>query len=336
MTRTHLSGLSLRDLEYALAVAELRHFGRAAERCGVSQPALSEQIRKLEALLGTPLFERTARRIEVTGHGEVLLRQARLVLREALGLLEMAGAGTDPLQGALRLGVIPTLGPYYLPLVLRALRDRFAGLELRLKEGRTIELVEQLQRGTLDAILAALPLADGQLDSTALFFERFQLLLPAGHALLDAPAPSPEDLPGADLLLLDEGHCLRDQALSLCNLPGPTGRHARHASSLEMLRHMVAAGEGFTLMPQLATRFADGADALGGLLQLRPLKPGGSGAAGRVIGMAWRATDPRGPHFARLGAFLRDHAPDGTEPVQDSARERGAPARMAGGPVLER
>nr|WP_321983916.1 LysR substrate-binding domain-containing protein [uncultured Lichenicoccus sp.] len=316
MTRTHLSGLSLRDLEYALAVADLRHFGRAAERCGVSQPALSEQIRKLEALLGAPLFERTGRRIELTGHGEILLRQARIVLREALGLLEMASAGTDPLQGALRVGVIPTLGPYYLPLVLRALRDRFAGLELQLHEGRTSVLVEQLQRGSLDSILAALPLSGDQIDSTALFFERFQLLLPAGHRLLDAPVLRPEDLPGRDLLLLEEGHCLRDQAISLCSLPGPTGHHARHASSLEMLRHMVAAGEGYTLMPQLATRLTDAPDALGGLLQLRPLGAGASGAAaGRTIGLAWRATDPRGPHFARLGAFLRDRAPDGTEPV---------------------
>ena len=315
MTRTHLSGLSLRDLEYALAVAELRHFGRAAERCGVSQPALSEQIRKLEALLGTPLFERTPRRIELTAHGEILLRQAQVVLREAAGLLEMAGARTDPLQGLLRIGVIPTLGPYYLPLVLRALRDRFAGLELRLQEGRTTELAEQLQRGSLDAILAALPLAGDQLDSAALFFERFQLLLPAGHALLDMPAPHPEDLPEADLLLLEEGHCLRDQALSLCSLPGPAARHARHASSLEMLRHMVAAGEGYTLMPQLATR-GEGPDALGGLLQLRPLDTAASGAtAGRMIGLAWRATDPRGQHFTRLAAFLREHAPDGTEPA---------------------
>ena len=316
MSRTHLSGLSLRDLEYAVAVAELRHFGRAAERCGVSQPALSEQIRKLEALLGTPLFERTARRIELTGHGEILLRQAQVVLREAVGLLEMAGARTDPLHGPLRVGVIPTLGPYYLPLVLRALRDRFPGLELRLQEGRTVDLVEQLQRGSVDAILAALPLTGDQLDSTGLFFERFQLLLPAGHDLLDAPALHPEDLPVHDLLLLEEGHCLRDQALSLCSLPGTTSRHARHASSLEMLRHMVAAGEGYTLMPQLAARSGDGSDTLGGLLQLRPLDTAASGAAaGRVIGLAWRATDPRGPHFARLGAFLREQAPVGTEPV---------------------
>ncbi|TLU74508.1 LysR substrate-binding domain-containing protein [Lichenicoccus roseus] len=316
MTRTHLGGLSLRDLQYALAVAELRHFGRAADQCGVSQPALSEQIRKLEALLGTRLFERTARRIEVTSHGETLLRQARIVLREAAGLLELASARSDPLAGPLQVGVIPTLGPYYLPLVLRALRDRFPGLELRLQEGRTVELVEQLQRGQLDAMLAALPLGDGQLDSRALFFERFQLLLPAGHALLDAASVQPTDLPGHDLLLLEEGHCLRDQAVSLCSLPGARGGDARHASSLEMLRHMVAAGEGYTLMPQLATRITESTDLLDGLLQARPLDPATGGAMpGRTIGMAWRATDPRGPHFARLADFLRERAPAGTDPV---------------------
>src|ERR1700710_102603 len=144
MTRSSLAGLSLRDLEYALAVAEFRHFGRAAEHCGVSQPALSEQLRKLESILGATLFERAPRRVEVTAHGEVLLRQARIVLREALGLMEIARAGSSPLDGPLRVGVIPTLGPYYLPLVLRALRAGFPGLELRLQEGLTHELAESL------------------------------------------------------------------------------------------------------------------------------------------------------------------------------------------------
>jgi LysR family transcriptional regulator, hydrogen peroxide-inducible genes activator len=280
----------------------------------VSQPALSEQLRKLESILGATLFERAPRRVEVTAHGEVLLRQARIVLREALGLMEIARAGSSPLDGPLRVGVIPTLGPYYLPLVLRALRAGFPGLELRLQEGLTHELAESLHRGTLDAILAALPIAGDAVTTEALFFEPFQLLVPAGHPLLSAGPVHPEDLPGEDLLLLEEGHCLRDQAISLCRLPGSGGRHARYASSLEMLRHMVAAGEGYTLMPRLAIGVMSGPGALDSLVQVRPLQPGQDGSApGRVIALGWRATDPRGSHFSRLAHFLRDAAPQGTE-----------------------
>ena len=315
MSRSNLAGLSLRDLEYAVAVAEFRHFGRAAEHCGVSQPALSEQLRKLEAVLGTTLFERATRRIGITADGELLLRQARIVLREAFGLLELARAATSPLDGPLHIGVIPTLGPYYLPLVLGVLRNDFPGLELRLQEGLTQDLAELLYRGSLDAMLVALPLVSDALTAEPLFFEPFQLLMPANHRLLDAGRLYPEDLPGEDLLLLEEGHCLRDQAISLCRLPGLGGRSARYASSIEMLRHMVAAGEGYAVMPRLATRFMDGEDTLSGLLRLRPLEAGPSQVApGRLIGLAWRTTDPREPHFVRLAEFLRENAPDGTDP----------------------
>ncbi len=323
--RSSLAGLSLRDLEYAVAVADFRHFGRAAEHCGVSQPALSEQLRKLEAMLGAPLFERTARRVEITPPGELLLRQARIVLRESFGLVEMARAQTDPLDGPLRVGVIPTLGPYYLPSVLRMLRRDFPGLELRLQEGLTEGLTETLHRGGLDAILVALPMpGEAVVTVEPLFFERFRLLAPSGHPLLDAGVLHPEDLPGEDLLLLEEGHCLRDQTISLCRLPGPRGGEARHASSLEMLRHMVAAGEGYALMPGLATGASGGADgpgatsALSSLVQSRALELGRDGARpGRIVALGWRATDPRGVHFSRLAAFLRDAAPEGTEPMRD-------------------
>ncbi len=336
MIRSSLAGLSLRDLEYAVAVADFRHFGRAAEHCGVSQPALSEQLRKLEAVLGAALFERTARRVEITPPGELLLRQARIVLREGFGLIEMARAQTDPLDGPLRIGVIPTLGPYYLPLVLRMLRSDFPGLELRLQEGLTEDLTEALHRGSLDAVLVALPApAEGVMTVEPLFFERFRLLAPTGHPLLDAGVLHPEDLPGEDLLLLEEGHCLRDQTISLCRLPGPRGRDARHASSLEMLRHMVAAGEGYALMPGLATGPSGGPDGLGAasalsvLVQSRALGLGREGARpGRIIVLGWRATDPRGAHFSRLAAFLRDAAPEGTE-----ATRHDRAAGPAGGPV---
>lgn len=317
MSQQQLSGLSLRDLDYALAVAELNHFGRAAERCGVSQPGLSEQIRKLEALLGTPLFERGRGGVSPTADGQVLLRQIAVVVRDARRLMEMARSRTGALNGRLDLGVISTLGPYYVPLVLRDLRRHFPELVLRLQENRTVSLLDALSRFTLDAALVALPVEQEGLSARALFFEPFQVLLPVGHALANGPDLSLSDLDTGDLLLLEEGHCLRDQAISLCRLPKAadrmtpisSGGDPRFATSLEMLRHMVAAGEGFSLMPALATREVS---ELSGLVRLRSLA---DQAAGRTVGLVWRSTDPRGPDFERLAAVLRDNAPDGTQPV---------------------
>ncbi|WP_159999298.1 LysR substrate-binding domain-containing protein [Roseomonas sp. 18066] len=297
-----LAGLSLRDLEYAVAVAELRHFGRAAERCGVSQPALSEQIRKLEGLLGVTLFERQARRIAVTTQGAVLLAQARAVMREARGLLDLAQQQAAPLSGPLRLGVIATLGPYYLPRVLRDVRARFPELVLRLQEGRTAGLLAALERGELDAALIALPAPAPSLAGEPLFFEPFLLACPPDHPLLGLKRLTLEALQGQELLLLEEGHCLRDQALSLCALPR-TDREERFASSLEMLRHMIAAGEGFSLLPALAAQAGAEFD---GLVALRPLDEAG---VGRQIGLVWRGTDPRRDSFSQFAGFLKETAP---------------------------
>jgi LysR family hydrogen peroxide-inducible transcriptional activator len=303
-----LAGLSLRDLEYAVAVAELRHFGRAAARCGVSQPALSEQIRKLESVLGVVLFERTNRRVEPTPQGEALLHKATLVVHEARGLLEMARAQSNDLAGSLRLGVIATLGPYYLPLVLRDVRARFPMLELRVEEGRTESLMEALQRGALDMVLLALPAPAEGLVAAPLFFEPFLLAGPAGHALQARPELTIADLDGADLLLLEDGHCLREQALSLCGAPRAE-RESRSASSLEMLRHMIAAGEGYSLLPLLAVQ--ERGDLLG-LIFYRPLH---DGKAGRTIGLVWRSTDPRRAAFVDFSQMLRAIAPTGTAPT---------------------
>ncbi|MBI0434701.1 LysR substrate-binding domain-containing protein [Roseomonas sp. KE0001] len=302
MAAQTLAGLSLRDLEYAVVVEELRHFGQAADRCGVSQPTLSEQIRKLEAMLGVTLFERQARRVGVTPQGAVLLAQARAVMREARRLLDLAQEQASPLAGPLRLGAIATLGPYYLPMVLRAVRDRFPQLVLRLQEGRTAALVRALEQGELDAALVALPVASAGLASEALFFEPFLLACPQGHPLQSRPEVTLADLEGGGLLLLEEGHCLRDQALSLCGLPRADGEE-RFASSLEMLRHMIAAGEGFSLLPKLAVQ--EGAD-LGGLIAMRPLA---DARVGRSIGLVWRRTDPRRESYRELAAFLRHAAP---------------------------
>jgi LysR family hydrogen peroxide-inducible transcriptional activator len=305
MSYRSLAGLSLRDLEYAVAIADLQHFGRAAERCGVSQAGLSEQVRKLEALLACPLFERTTRRIVVTPQGEALIGQAREILGAARVLLEMARAQADPLAGRLRLGVIATLGPYYLPGLLWEVRTRFPSLELRLQEGLTDPLVRALQSGGLDVVLLALPWPVDGIVVEPLFFEPFRAIVPAGHPLAEQPRIGLGDLVDDGLLLLEEGHCLREQALSLCQLSRP-GRDARFASSLEMLRHMIAAGEGHSLVPLLAARERVELD---GLVRVREIDDPN---VGRTIGLAWRASDPRAAAFRDFSRFLRDLAPAGT------------------------
>jgi len=196
--------MELRHLRYFVAVAEERHFGRAAERCGVSQPALSEQIRKLEAVLRLTLFERSRKSVEITPEGAGVIRQAREVVREARGLLEFARSQGDPLAGPLRLGVIPTLGPYYLPSVLQSLRGAFPGLALRLEEGTTDRIVERMQAGALDLVLIALPAPVPGLSVVPLFFEPFQIVAPEGHRVANLDRLLVADLQVSDFLLLED------------------------------------------------------------------------------------------------------------------------------------
>jgi LysR family transcriptional regulator, hydrogen peroxide-inducible genes activator len=303
---TNFAGLSLRDLEYAAAVGQTRHFGRAALRCGVSQPALSEQVRKLEALLGTPLFERGRKGVQVTPRGETLLLQMERVLAEAHGLLEIARGAAEPLTMALRLGAIQTLGPYYLPYLLRQVRAAFPRLSLRLVEGQTESLVEALRGGSIDAVLAADPVPGEGLTTTKLFFEPFVLVCPAGHRLASLPRLLLPDLAADDLILLEEGHCLRDQALSLCQ-GAPS--QMRQATSVETLWHMIAAGEGYSLLPALSLA---GRQAMEGLVICRPLS---DPEAGRIITLAWRDTDPSGPELRHLAGLLRAGLPAGVVSV---------------------
>ena len=297
-----LAGLSLRDLEYAQAVAALRHFGRAAERCGVSQPALSEQIRKLEAILGAPLFERTKRRVTPTPTGTALLAQIERVLTEARQLLSLSQDPQDGVSGELSLGAIETLGPYYLPGLLRLLRTERPDLSLRLTEGRTARLLDRLLDGTLDLALLALPEPRPGLITLPLFFEPFLLATPPGHALANLRILSLDQLPADDLLLLEEGHCLRDQALSLCSAKPVT----RHATGLETLWQMIAAGEGYSLLPALAVAARP---ELQDLILCRPLD---DRSVGRVIGLAWRKSDPRMASFHALAALLANNRPPAT------------------------
>jgi LysR family hydrogen peroxide-inducible transcriptional activator len=304
MTTSKLSGLSLRDLEYAVAVAKERHFGRAAERCGVSQAALSEQVRKLEGVLGVTLFERTKRRVDPTSRGIALLAQAEALLGGAQRLLDEARRSAEPLTGELRLGVIATLGPYYLPSLLHGGRERFPQLVMRLRESRTEDLLRLLRLGDLDAALLALPVADDGLSVAPLFFEPFRLACPIDDPLAARTDVRLRDLPRGKLLLMEEGHCMRDQAIELCNVRR-LDPHTRFASSLEMLRHMIAAGEGYSVLPLMATR--EHAD-MNGLIRFRDIA---DAEAGRRIGLVWRASETRMADMRAIAAYMREALPDG-------------------------
>lgn len=307
----NLSGLSLRDLEYVVAVADEGHFGRAAERCNVSQPTLSVQIRKLENALGLTLFERSNRRVLLTVAGQGIVRQARVVLSEAQRLLALAVEGRgSPLAGRLVLAAIQTLGPYYFPLVLRRLRQEFPLLTLALSEGRTAEILDGLRDGRIDAALVSLPVAVSGLTVSPLFLEPFRLACPADHALARGGPLRAEEIAGPDLLLLDEGNCLRDQTIAAC---GPLRAAGRHATSLETLRSMVAAGAGYTLIPALA---APAAPDPSGLTVMRTFDGEG---VGRTVALAWRSSDPRAAGLAHLAAFFRAHAPPSTVACRDGA-----------------
>ena len=312
MLPASVSSLSLRDLEYAVAVDRERHFGRAAEYCGVSQAALSEQVRKLESILGVQLFERTTRKVEPTVRGEVILRQAEALLGDARRLLEDARRSSEPLSGQLRLGVIATLGPYYMPSVIALGRKQFPRLALRLRESTTDELLVSLRHGELDAILVALPVPLEGLVAEPLFFEPFRLACPSDHELAQRQQVRLRDLKRGPLLLMEDGHCLRDQTLALCD-HRPLPSESRYASSLEMLRHMIAAGEGIAIIPLLA---AAEHTTMQGMIAYREID---EARAGRTIALVWRATETRANDLREIAAFMREQLPTGVRPLETTA-----------------
>lgn len=301
-----LAGLSLRDLEYLVAVAECRHFGKAAQQCSVSQPALSAQVRKLEHRLGVEVFERTRSGVLVTEPGAALIELARTVLADAHTLVATARNSATPLAGPFRLGAIPTIGPYFLPHLLERLRGRFPGMQLVLTERRTGNLLPLLRTGELDAVLACAPIEDPALSSHRLFFEPFVLAHPPGRLPCWPPVAA-----GDKVVLLEDVHCLHDQTLAACGPILPNAR--RHATGLEMLRHMVAAGEGVSLMPALA------AAALGEIAGLVTYTPIPAADAGRHVVLAVRATDPRAAHLAGLAALARSCVPAPAVAVPESS-----------------
>ena len=307
--------MNLRDLRYLIAVAEQRHFGRAAEACHVSQPTLSAQLKKLEDYLGVTLIERTNKRVAITPIGEEILERARETVEQADAILQLAQSHRDPMSGPLRLGVIPTLGPYLMPLVLGPLRQRFPHLELVLSEEVTDSLLRRLIEHEIDAALLATPAEEPGLDELPLFEEPFWLAYPRGHALEGAKRIAQSDLEQADLLLLADGHCLRDQVLKACN---QAGRGAGgevgdlRAASLETILQLVAAGYGCTLVPALAMRGPWTTDM--GVVA-RPLDlPGGR----RLVRLVHRQSFPRRAALEALAALIVETLPNTVTPALSS------------------
>ncbi|HEX7348042.1 MAG TPA: LysR substrate-binding domain-containing protein [Rhodanobacteraceae bacterium] len=246
--------MNLRDLHYLVALADHKHFGRAAEASFVSQPTLSTQIKKLEDELGVTLVERSPRHVLLTDAGRQIVARARDVLHEIEQIKRIADHDRDPAAGSLRLGIFPTLGPYLLPHVLATIRERFPRLELLLVEEKSPGLLQRLREGKLDVAILALPVHDDSLHAEFLFEEPFLLASPDAHPLAARRALRLSDLEHEHLLLLEDGHCLRDQALEVCRMAGAGEKQGFRATSLETLRQMVAANVGVTLLPVLAVQ----------------------------------------------------------------------------------
>lgn len=296
--------MNLRDLRYLLAVVEHGHFGRAAEACGVSQPTLSVQVRKLEAQLGVSLFERGGKGVTPTTACERLLTHVRAAVAEADAILAVARGLRDPLSGPFRFGIIPTLAPYLLPLILAPLRDALPALEIEPWEDQTASLTERLRAHELDAIVIATEPDAPDIASRILFAEAFFAAVPAGHPLASRSVVAAEEL-GRDILVLADGHCLRDQALAACGQSGGASGALR-ATSLATLMNMVAAGYGTTLVPELA---AGAARDLG--LELRPL----SARTARLVRIAWRVRYPRRAAVDAVAEVIAAHGPGQQRPA---------------------
>ena len=286
--------MNLRDLRYLVALADARHFGHAAAKSHVSQPTLSAQIKKLEDYLGAPLVERQPRRIALTELGERVVARARRVVQDCDDIVELARGARDPLAGTLRVALIPTLGPYLLPMVTPALRRRVPRLQLMLYEYQTGALLERLRGGEIDVGILALGVDTEGLETRALGDEAFRLALPPAHRLAKQSTVRTGDLGGETLLLLEDGHCLRDQALEVCSGASVHEPADFRATSLETLRQMVAAGLGVTLLPELATRgpFAAAKSVV--------VKPFARPVPHRTLGAAWRRSSTRAPAIAAV------------------------------------
>jgi len=302
--------MTLQELRYVVALADAGHFGRAAEACFVSQSTLSTQIKKLEDYLGIVLFDRSLKNVSLTPAGHEIVDSARHIIEEANRICELSKQTKDPMVRSIHLGVIPTLGPYYLPHALPMVHEQFPKLRLLLREEMTPHVLAHLTEGKLDAGLLALPLPvdDPAMEAVPLFIEPFLAAVPAEHPLAAAKEIHLDELVHAGLFLLEEGHCLRNQALEACRLEGLENEEIR-ATSLETLRQMVSMGLGVTLIPALAGMQSHD---VGTRVALRPLASPG---ASRIIGLVWRKRSFIAPTMETLAKFLKDKLPPGTSEV---------------------
>ena len=290
--------MNLRDLEYLVAVDELRHFNRAAERCYVSQPTLSGQLKKLEQELGVVLVERSTRQVVMTEVGKAVAAQARKVLAEARTVKEIAQTFTDPFAGSLHVGLIPTVAPYLLPLIMPVMEQHYPKLKLWLHEQQTHVLLEKLRRAELDLLILALPVDTDEFSEIDLFSEPFWLTVPSTDALAQKQEADLGDLNHLQMLLLEEGHCLRGQALDVCVKAGASEYAGFQATSLETLRHMVGEGMGITLMPELAVHKSVQGEKIRYLPFVDP-KPS------RRIGMLYRQGSYRHEGYLQIAETIR-------------------------------
>lgn len=294
-----MTNLTLKQLRYFEALARHGHFGRAAGACAISQPALSQQIRELEDSLGAPLFERGPRQIRITTFGEEFASRVHDILRSVDELEDLARAASDRQLGRLRIGVIPTIAPYLLPSIIRGLTNAFADLEINVRETLTPKLIQELAEGRLDAAIVALPVSEPSFTEVALFSEDFVLVRPSEDE--GKPAPNVKTLREMRLLLLEEGHCFRDQALSFCNMHSARPRELLDGSTLSTLVQMVGAGIGVTLIPDMAVAVETRSAAVS-IARFKYPKPS------RTVGMIWRKSSPLTKQLLRISEVVRQAA----------------------------
>lgn len=308
-----MKNLTIRQFRYFEAIAEQRHFGRAAQVCAISQPALSAQIKEMETTLGKPLFERGPRQVRPTAFGVEFAEHVRAVLEQVEALENFAREAQGDLAGQFRLGVIPTIAPYLLPRLIGPLTAAYPGIDLHVRETLTSRLVQELQDGRLDAAIVALPVSVPSLTEVPVFSERFVFVRP--EAAAGQPAPGGRDLADMRVLLLEEGHCFRDQALAFCNRPASVPRTGLDGSSLATLVQMVGAGIGVTVIPQMAVRVETRSAAVDWVPFAGPQPK-------RTVGMIWRKASPLTRHQAAFAQLVRQAAGDAAD-IRPEERPQG-------------
>ena len=290
-----MTNITLKQLRYFEAVAKFRHFGKAAEACSISQPALSVQIKELERELNNPLFDRSGKKIRLTGFGEAFEKRVQAALQKVDDLSDFARAAQGQMIGKLRLGIIPTIAPYYLPRLIHHLGADYSGMEIQVRETLTPKLLTELTDGRIDMAILALPISDNQFEEVALFREDFVLVRSGADA--DKPIPDKDMLREMKLLLLEEGHCFRDQALAFCNIRSALTKDGLEASSLSTLVQMVGAGLGVTLIPDMAVEVETKAAPVS-ISRFDSPKPE------RTVGVIWRKNSPISAHLKEISQSI--------------------------------